>query len=131
LIGLERLVGVGARSGPNLAALVRANADRLYARAFLVKRTQTTLEDAGPEWHVESGALVLRGSDFAAYVAPRRDDLPVQPDDDRPLDLETFQSRAADEQVETVTVVAGDGAPSSMATCDEHPTCLAACPQPA
>ncbi|QYG91819.1 hypothetical protein HC251_04750 [Iamia sp. SCSIO 61187] len=109
LVGLERLVNVGVRGGPNLAALVRSNADRLLARTLLVKQTQRTLEDAGPEWAVESGALVLRGSDFLAYLAARRDDLTVAADEARALDLATFRDRTADEQVETVTVVAGDG----------------------
>lgn len=109
LIGLDRLVNVGVRSGPNLAALVRSNADRLLARALLVKQTQRTLEDAGPEWAIESGALVLRGSDFLAYLAARRDDLAAAADEARALDLPTFRARTADEQVETVTVVAGDG----------------------
>lgn len=109
LVSLDRLVAAGVRSGENLAALVRANADRLYARALIVKRTQRTLEDSGPEWGIEAGALVLRGSDFAAYIATRRDDLAVRPDEARALDLETFRTRTSDEQVETVTVVAGDG----------------------
>lgn len=109
LVALERLVGIGVRTGPNLAALVRANADRLYGRALLVKQTQRTLADAGPEWGVESGALVLRGSDFAAYIASRRDDVTVAADEARALDLDAFRRRTSDEQVETVTIVAGDG----------------------
>jgi hypothetical protein len=109
LVSLERLIGLGVRSGANLAALVRANADRLYARALVVKQTQPRLEDTGPDWGIESGAIVLRGSDFGAYLAARRDDLTVAPDDARALDLKTFRRRTADEQVETVTVVAGDG----------------------
>jgi hypothetical protein len=109
LVELERLLGVGVRGGANLASLVRANADRLYARALVVKAAQRTLEDTGPAWTIESGALMLRGDDFAAYLTPRRDQLTVAVDEARPIDLETFRRRTADSQVETVTIVAGDG----------------------
>ncbi|MEY2419954.1 MAG: hypothetical protein QOI95_21 [Acidimicrobiaceae bacterium] len=108
LITLERLLSIGIREASNLAPFVRANADRLYARALLVKASQRSLDDSGPSWAIESGGLVLRGSDFIAYMAPRRDDLAMKPDEARGLDFEAFRHRTSHEQVETVTIVAGD-----------------------
>lgn len=108
LVTLERLLSLGVREAASLAAFVRANADRLYARALLVKASQPRLDDAGPSWTVEAGGLALQGSDFTAYMAPRRDDLTVRPDEDRGLDFRAFRRRTSQEQVETVTIVAGD-----------------------
>jgi hypothetical protein len=108
-VNLDRLVGAGVRSGANLAAFVRANSDRLYARVLLVKATQRRLDDEGPEWVIEAGGLGLRGSDFTAYMASGREKLTVATDSERALPFGEFQRRTADEQVETVTVVAGDG----------------------
>lgn len=109
LVTLERLLGLGVREGPNLASFVAANADRLNARVLLIKSAHRRLDDAGPAWSVEGGGLCLRGADFVAYMASRRDDLSVSPDADRGLDVETFRRRTRDAQVETVGVVAGDG----------------------
>ncbi len=109
LVSLDRLLSLGVREPRNLPIFVRANADRLNARALLVKAQQQRLEDTGPTWSVEGGGLLLRGNDFAAYMAPRRDDLAVQPDKGTGLDIAAFRTRASDEQVETVTVTARDG----------------------
>lgn len=109
LVTLERLLALGVRTGPNLAAFVRANCDRLYARVLLVRGEQPRLGDDGPSWIVSSGALALRGFDFTAYIAPRRDDLTVPPDSRSGLRLDTFRERTRDSQVETVAVIASDG----------------------
>ncbi len=108
LVSLERLLSLGIRDALNLAPFVRANADRLNARALVVKMSQRRLDDAGPSWAIDAGALALQGSDFTAYMAPKRDDLTVRSDSSRGLDFGTFRRRASQEQVETVTIVAGD-----------------------
>lgn len=109
-VSLERLVNLGVQGGPNLAAFVRANGDRLYARLLMVKASQPRLDVPGPTWAIEAKALALHGAGFVAYLAPRRDDLVATPDDDgRGVDFPTFRTRTADEQVETVTVKALDG----------------------
>ena len=107
LVVLERLIQLGV-SSPNLGELIRVNADRIYAKALLVKATQRTLDDVGPQWMIESGGLALRGSDFTIYFAPRRDLLTVAPDTAHPLTFDAFRRRTSDEQVETVTVVTLD-----------------------
>jgi hypothetical protein len=108
LVTLERLLSLGVREPPNLVAFLHANADRLLARYLLVKASQARLDDAGPTWGMDGGGLAMHGSDFKAYVAPRREDITVTPDEDRGLDILTFRQRTNREQVETVTVVAGD-----------------------
>jgi hypothetical protein len=109
LVSLERLLSLGVREANNLAAFVRANADRLNARTLMIKSSQPRLDDGGPRWSVNGGALALTGLDFVAYMAAKRDDLTVRPDEGRGLDFETFRRRTSAEQVETVTIVASDG----------------------
>ncbi len=109
LVTLERLLSLGVRESKNLQPFVRANADRLNARVLLVKASQPKLDAAGPSWEVDAGGLVLRGGDFSAYMAPKRDDLTVRPDVYHGLDFNSFRRRSNREQVDTVTLVAGDG----------------------
>jgi hypothetical protein len=104
-VSLERLLALPIRSGGNFEALVRANADRLFARCLLVRAGALTLAYGGPAWSNESGGLVLRGADFTAYISPTRKNLHVDPDSARSLDLPSFRERTADEVVERVEVV--------------------------
>jgi len=109
LVSLERLLGLGVRTGSRLTALIRANADRLYARGLLVKAIQPRLDSIGPFWELAGGGVALNGSDFVAYMAPRRDDLTVSPDSASALSFKSFRNRTSDDQVATVTVIAADG----------------------
>lgn len=117
-VSLERLIGLGVHEGPTLAAFVRSNADRLYARALFVRGTQPRLDAGGPEWAVEAKALALRGSDFVAYLPARRDDLAVGPENGRGLEFAEFQRRTSAEQVETVTVITPDSKTVKIASED-------------
>lgn len=109
LVSLERLLGLGVRESPNLTSLIRANADRLNGRVLLVKPAQQRLDDEEPSWSVAAGALALHGSDFVAYIAPKRDDITVNAEPATGLGLDDFRRRTNSEQVETVTVTASDG----------------------
>jgi hypothetical protein len=108
-VSLDRLLALGVREPPNLEPFVRANADRLLARALLVKGSQPRLEDGTAKWIMQAGALAFLGYDFIAYLAPKRDDLAVTPDEGNSLSFAAFGQRTDQEQIDTVTVVAADG----------------------
>lgn len=61
----------------NLQHIVRANHDRLMARACRVRSDQAQLEEKlhHPYWALESGTLVLRGIDFAAHLGTHRENV--------------------------------------------------------
>lgn len=108
-VSLERLLRLGVSDEPNIGALVRANADRLLARTLLVKASQHRLDYEGPTWECRRENLVMRGADFDAHLAAKREQVTEDPDDGGGLDLPTFRARTEDEQVETVTILADDG----------------------
>jgi len=108
-VTLDRLLALGVREPPNLAPFVRANADRLLARALLVKGSQPRLDDETSSWIVQAGALAFLGHDFTAYLAPKRDDLAIAADEGKRLSFGAFGQRTEQEQIDTVTVVAADG----------------------
>lgn len=64
-------------SSLNLQHLVRANLDRLWARACVVVPEQARLGQGNEPftWVVERNLLGLRGEDFTAYVSERTDDI--------------------------------------------------------
>jgi hypothetical protein len=109
MVTLERLLGLGVSDPPNLAPFIRANADRLSARVLLVKGSQPRLDEATNKWAVHGGALTFLGRDFIAYMAPKRDDLAIAPDEGTRLSFASFGDRTGQEQIDTVTVVAADG----------------------
>jgi hypothetical protein len=82
-LSLERLIQLGVDGAPtNLQHLVRANLDRLWARACRVKREQPRLgESGGLRWRIEARLLALSGNDFIAYFGARSKQLKrIKPD---------------------------------------------------
>jgi hypothetical protein len=109
LVTLERLLSLGSRDLPNLAAFVQANADRIAARAMAVKASQPQLEPSSTRWAIQNGGLAFVGGDFVAYLLTRRDLLVGGEDEASGLSTQAFERRTAHEQIDTVTFLAADG----------------------
>ncbi len=80
----------------SLQALVRANLDRLQAKAvrLLDRQFQLGEPETVPRWIVDRGCLTLRGLNWAAYLAGKKiEELPTA-EEVRPPDLPQLKQRA-------------------------------------
>lgn len=85
-------------NSPNLQAIISANADILLARGLRLVHESARLDETQeldqPRWLVSRGCLVLRGPDWAAYIAPNSvAELPLGDKYDGPSVIE-LRSRA-------------------------------------
>lgn len=75
---VERLSELGISGAPpNLQHIVRANLDRLWAKAVRVRPDQPRLDDDAYilTWRMEFNLLALTGSDFTAYLGSTVEDI--------------------------------------------------------